>query len=72
MKTVRVILSPEAEEVYHYLNSQAPTLKTERMILKAVQSKIALVKENVHYGDPVAKKLIPQEYKTKYAVTNLF
>ena len=31
-----------------------------------------LLKDNVHYGQPIAKKLIPAEYKTKYGITNLF
>jgi hypothetical protein len=72
MKTVKVILSPEAEEVYNYLNEQAPHSKTENTILNAIRKKIELVKANVHYGDPIAKNLIPEEYKTKYGVTNLF
>lgn len=72
MKTVRVIFSPEAEEVYKYLNSQAPTSKNERMILNAIHKKIELIKANIHYGDPIAKKIIPYEYKIKYGVTNLF
>ena len=72
MKTVRVILSPEAEEVYKYLNEQAPTSKTERMILNSVNKKVELIKANHHYGEPIAKKLIPKEYKVKYSVTNLF
>jgi len=72
MKSVRVIFSPEAEKVYNYLNEQSPTSKTERMILNAINKKVELIKANFHYGDPVAKKLIPQEYKIKYGVTNLF
>ena len=72
MKEVRVILSPEAEEVYEYLNREAPHSKTESMILRAIEKKKNLIKENVHYGDPVAKRLIPKEYKIKYGVTNLF
>jgi hypothetical protein len=31
-----------------------------------------LIKSNPHYGNPIAKKLIPQEYKDKYGVSNLF
>ena len=27
---------------------------------------------NPHYGIPIEKRLIPQEYKTKYGITNLF
>ncbi len=72
MKRVRIIFSPEAEEVYKYLNKQAPTSRTERIILNAINRKIELIKANFHYGDPIAKKLIPQEYKLKYGVTNLF
>jgi len=72
MKSVRVILSPEAEEVYRYLNEQAPTSKTERTIFNSVNKKIDLIKANHHYGEPIAKKLIPEEYKEKYGVSNLF
>jgi hypothetical protein len=31
-----------------------------------------LIKQNIHYGNPVAKNLIPEEYKEKYSATNLF
>ncbi|MBR9683400.1 hypothetical protein GOV03_02570 [Candidatus Woesearchaeota archaeon] len=72
MKTIRVIFSPEAEEVYYYLNEQAPSSKTERMILNALNKKVELIKSNHHFGDPISKKLIPPEYKLKYGVTNLF
>ncbi len=72
MKKVRVIFSPEAEEVYKYLNKQATFSKTENMILNAVNKKIEIIKLNIHYGNPLAKKLIPEEYKIKYGITNLF
>ena len=72
MKDVKIILSPEAEEVYKKLNSEAETNKQSRMILKAVNHKIDLIKANMHYGNPIAKNLIPEEYKQKYAITNLF
>lgn len=72
MKIVIIKLSPEAEEVYKHLNSEAENSKTERMILKAVNQKVELIKVNIHYGDPIAKNLIPEEYKKKYGITNLF
>jgi hypothetical protein len=72
MKKVRVILSPEAEEVYNYLNKEAPNSKTESTILNAFNKKKELIKNNPHYGDPIAKSLIPDEYKEKYGITNLF
>ena len=71
-KKVRVIFSPEAEEVYNYLNKRSLSSKTEKMILKAVHKKIGLIKEDIHYGNPIAKKLIPHEYKIKYNISNLF
>jgi hypothetical protein len=72
MKEVKIILSPEAEEVYKKLNSEAESNKQSRMILKAVNNKINLIKANIHYGNPIAKNLIPEEYKIKYGTSNLF
>ncbi len=72
MKKVRVIFSPEAEDVYKHLNESAPSSKIERSIFNAVNKKIKLIKVNIHYGEPIAKNLIPDEYKSKYGVTNLF
>ncbi len=72
MKTVRVILSPEAKEVYVYLNREAVKSKIEKSIFNAIQKKIELIKMNPHYGDPIGKNLIPKEYKERYGATNLF
>jgi len=72
MKVIRIKLSPEAEEVYNYLNQQAPTSKIERSILNAINKKKDLIKANPHYGDPIAKRLIPGEYVVRYGVVNLF
>ena len=72
MKSVRVILSPEAADAYHNFMSKASDSKQEEVILNAFLQKVELLKENVHYGQPIAKKLIPAEYKTKYGITNLF
>jgi len=72
MKVVRVKFSPEAEEVYNYLNGQAETSKFDRVIFNAINKKTELIKANFHYGEPVGKDKIPNEYKVKYGVTNLF
>ena len=72
MKSVRVILTPEAANAYNFLLSKAPESKQEEIILNAFLQKVELLKENIHYGQPIAKKLIPAEYKTKYGITNLF
>jgi len=72
MNPVEVVLSDEAEEVYNYLNKEAPHSKIERSILKALNKKVELIKANPHYGNPISKKLIPREYKEKYGINNLF
>lgn len=72
MKEARIILSPEAKEVFDYLNKNALLSKQERGLLKAITYKCELIKNNFQYGEPIAKDLIPQEYKTKYGATNLF
>jgi len=71
MKKVRVILSLEAKEIYQYL-IKTKHGKVEQSILRALQQKVDFLKENMHYGNPIAKKLIPSEYRIKYKVTNLF
>ncbi len=72
MKSVRVILTPEAADAYHKFTEKASDSKQEEVILNAFIQKVDLLKENIHYGQPIAKKLIPAEYKTKYEITNLF
>ena len=72
MKKIRVILSPDAEKVFRYLNEQAPNSKNEAIILKAIKKKVELIKDNFQYGDQIKKKLIPKEYIIKYGINNLF
>lgn len=72
MKEIKVILSKEAEEVYKYLLEQSKTSKLERSIFNAVTKKIEFIKSDFHYGEPVAKNLIPKEYIAKYGIANLF
>ena len=72
MKQVSVVLSPEAEEAYKQLNELANESKIERSILNSIEKKKDLIKANPHYGEPIAKDKIPEEYKRKYSVTNLF
>ena len=72
MKKNRVILSEDPREVYSYLKENAPNAKTEQILFKAVTNKIELLKSNVHYGDPIAKRRIPKVYIDKYEIRNLF
>lgn len=39
MRKVRVVFSPEAEEVYRHLNEIAPNSKVDRSILNAIIKK---------------------------------
>ena len=77
MKTVRVKLSPEAEEVYNYLNKEvgktpAGKRTKEQQIFEAINKKVELIKANFHYGQPIGKPKIPMDYRKKYGITNLF
>jgi len=72
MKRVIVRLTPEAEEVYQSLKIKAPYSKQEEVLLNAFLNRIELMKKNIQYGQPIAKNLIPHEYKLKYGITNLF
>lgn len=72
MKITKIKLSKEAEEVFVYLNQESKNSKIEKSILKSVLQKSELIKENFQYGDPISKKLIPEEYVKKYGITNLF
>ena len=69
---IDVVLSPEADKVYDFLMNQSRISKTEKIMFSAINQKIGFIKENTHYGDPIAKKLIPKEYKKQYNVINLF
>jgi hypothetical protein len=71
-KSVRIVLSPEAREVFEYLNREAGRSKSERMILKSIRQKLDLIKLNSHFGNPIGKDKIPKDYKEKYGVVNLF
>jgi len=42
------------------------------MILSAINNKKELIKTDIHYGNPIAKNLIPQEYIIKFGIKNLF
>lgn len=78
-KPVRVVLLGEADNAFKKLNEivgmqiKSGKENTEEMqLLKSIRQKIDFVKANPFYGDPVAKNLIPPEYKEKYAAINLF
>ncbi len=43
-----------------------------QMLLKSIDSKIALLKTNCDYGAQIPRRLIPQSYLQEYGVTNLW
>ena len=78
-KPVRVVLLGEAEEEFKKLNEIVGNqIKFKResseeiQLLKSIKQKIDFIKSNPFYGDPIAKNLIPKEYKIKYRSINLF
>jgi len=72
MKHVSVVLSSQAEATLERLFLASSSDKESRSISRAVYAKAERLKTDFHYGDPIAKKLIPREYATGYGVTNLF
>ncbi len=70
MEKVRVVFYPEAEKIYQELLGS--NSKSAKMLSKAITQKIDFIKNNKHYGHPIAKILIPTEYVEKYKVNHLF
>jgi hypothetical protein len=78
-KSVKVVLLGEADKAFKRLNGivgrQIESGKentTEMQLLKSIKQKVDFIKANPFYGDPVAKNLIPPEYKSEYKAINLF
>lgn len=78
-KNVRVVLLGEADEAYKQLNSlvgkqiESGRENTEEMqLLRSIRQKIDFIKANPFYGNPVAKNLLPEEYRRIYGAINLF
>lgn len=67
----KVIFMPPAKETYIHLRNNARS-KIERTLLRAIDRKIEIIKINHRYGNPIAKILIPKEYKQEYGASNLF
>ncbi len=72
MKPVQVVLSPKAAAAYTLLEQEATRHKPMHSIVHAIRRKAELIKSNPHYGEPLAKRLIPAVFVQKYGATNLF
>lgn len=78
-KPVRVILLGDADESFKKLNEIVgkqiefgKESSEEIQLLRSIKQKIEFIKRNPFYGDPIAKNLMPEEYKIKYKAINLF
>jgi len=58
--------------MFSFLAANSMSSKKERMLFDAIRNKIELIKNNPYYGNNVPKNLIPEYYKAKYKVKNLF
>ena len=71
-KPIRVVLAPEMLLFYDSLSEKALTNNTARILFHGISHKVEILRQNSNYGDTLAKKLIPLEYKIKHNATNLF
>lgn len=72
MNPAKIQFSDEAKETLSFITESAANFKKERMLLKAVMNKIDLIKQDPEYGNGIPKECIPEYYKQKYNVKNLF
>ncbi|MBI2628866.1 hypothetical protein HYW74_02190 [Candidatus Pacearchaeota archaeon] len=78
-KFIRIVLLGDADESFKRLNeivgrqiSSGKESSDEIQLLRSIKQKIEFIINNPFYGDPIAKNLIPEEYKNKYGAINLF
>ena len=68
-KEVRVILKGQAKESYIELKKR--TDKEAQSLLRSIQRVRNIVKDNPQFGDPIAKRLIPEKFKA-IGIKNLY
>ncbi len=68
----KIEFSDESKKVLNYLLTKSKTSKTEKMMLKSISRKINIIRNKVHYGNSITKRLIPKEYIIKHHAKNLF
>lgn len=78
-KRIRAVLSPEAKESWDELNKnvaeeieQGVTKSFNQQLFKSIKRVKELIETNKFYGDNIKKDQIPEGYKKKYGITNLF
>jgi len=68
-KEVRIFFKGEAQESFLRLKSRNE--KEAQSILRSIERNKEILKQNPQYGDPIAKNLIPEEFK-KQGIKNLY
>jgi hypothetical protein len=68
-KEVRVLLKGQAKE--SFLELKKSTDKEAQSLVRSIQRKIDVLKDNPQYGDPIAKRLIPEKFKLM-GIKNLY
>ena len=68
-KEVRILLKGQARESFLELKKRND--KETETLLRSIQKVIEILKENPQYGDPIAKDLIPEQFK-KEGIRNLY
>ena len=68
-KEVRIFLKPQAQDSLAELKSR--TDKEAVMLVRSIERAISLLKENLQFGNPVAKNLIPEQMKQD-GIKNLY
>lgn len=78
-KKIRAVLSPEAKESWDELNrivakeiEKEITKSFNQQLFNSIKRAKSLIETNKFYGENIKKKQIPEHYKEKYGVTNLF
>ena len=68
-KEVRVLLKGQAKDSFIELKQR--TDKASQSILRSVQRLIDVLKQNPQFGEPIAKELIPEQFR-KQGINNLY
>lgn len=70
MKKAEILFSSQAEQIFQQLkNSES---KEHQTIARGIDNKVEILKQNPYFGNPIAKRKIPKEYREEYDITNLF
>lgn len=68
-KEIKIFLKGQAKEIYLELKTKKD--KESKIILKSLNRLKEILKQNPQYGQPIAKKLIPQKL-LRLGITNLY